>query len=244
MEKSRTCFYCDDSKVVKNGRTYYGKQRYLCKSCGRQFVGKRQYSGLTNKEKDLIEKLLLERISLEGICRVLSILPSQLYTYLDQVYSEVDKYLWAEVTPSTCRLKCQCIEVEADEAWGFIGCKANKKWLWVALDRATRQIVGLHIGQRDQQGAFGLWESLPDEIRERAIFYTDDWKAYKKVLPTERHVITEKKGETNHIERFFCTLRQRASRMVRKSLSFSKKLDRHVNALKFFAAHYNLSLHS
>jgi len=99
-------------------------------------------------------------------------------------------------------------------------------------------------GTKGSTGALGLWESLPGEIRKSAVFYTDDWKAYKKVLLTERLVISEKKGETNHIERFFCTLRQRVSRMVCKGLSFSKNLERHVNALKFFAAHYNLSLHS
>lgn len=196
METSKTCFYCDNAKIVKNGRAYYGKQRYLCKTCGRQFVEKRHYHGLTDEEKCLVEKLLLERISLEGICRVLSIHPSQLYAYMDQIYAEVDECLWAEVNPFTCHLECEYVEIETDEAWGFVGCKANKKWLWVALDRTTRQIVGLHVGQRDQRGALGLWESLPDEIRERAVFYTDDWKAYKKVLPTERHVITEKKGET------------------------------------------------
>jgi IS1 family transposase/transposase-like protein len=244
METSKTCFYCDSPKIVKNGQVYYGKQRYLCKNCGKQSVLKRVYNGLTNQTKSLIEKLLLERISLEGICRVLSIHPNQLYAYIDQVYAEVDEYLWAEINLNRCFLQCQCIAIEADEAWSFVGCKANKKWLWVALDRTTRQIVGLYVGQRNQQGALGLWESLPDEIRESAVFYTDDWKAYKRVLPTERHIITEKKGETNHIERFFCTLRQRASRMVRKSLSFSKKLERHIKALRFFAAHYNLSLHS
>ncbi|MFP4090115.1 MAG: IS1 family transposase [Cyclobacteriaceae bacterium] len=44
-----------------------------------------------------------------------------------------------------------------------------------------------------------------------------------------------------HVERFFSTLRQRCSRLVRKSLSFSKKLERHINSIKFVATHYNLS---
>jgi insertion element IS1 protein InsB len=48
--------------------------------------------------------------------------------------------------------------------------------------------------------------------------------------------------KTNHIERFNCTLRQRVSRLVRSALSFSKKLDHHIGAIKFFLCHYNLEV--
>lgn len=30
----------------------------------------------------------------------------------------------------------------------FVLFKANKKWLWLALDRASRQVVALHVGDR------------------------------------------------------------------------------------------------
>lgn len=37
------------------------------------------------------------------------------------------------------------------------------------------------------------------------------------------------------------TLRQRVSRLVRETLSFSKKLAYHIGALKYFICHYNLA---
>ncbi|MFD2571773.1 IS1 family transposase, partial [Spirosoma soli] len=37
-------------------------------------------------------------------------------------------------------------------------------------------------------------------------------------------------------------LRQRCSRLVRLSLSFSKKLTRHIDSIRFVVMHYNLSL--
>jgi insertion element IS1 protein InsB len=43
------------------------------------------------------------------------------------------------------------------------------------------------------------------------------------------------------IERFNNTLRQRVSRLVRETLSFSKKLANHIGAIKFFICHYNLT---
>jgi IS1 family transposase len=47
-------------------------------------------------------------------------------------------------------------------------------------------------------------------------------------------------GKTTHIERFNNTLRQRLSRLVRDTLSFSKKVENHIGAIKFFICHYNL----
>jgi hypothetical protein len=45
-------------------------------------------------------------------------------------------------------------------------------------------------------------------------------------------------------ERFNCTLRQRVSRRVRATLSFSKKLAHHIGAIKYFICHDNLTRHT
>jgi IS1 family transposase len=135
------------------------------------------------------------------------------------------------------------LTLECDEAWSFVGNKGNKQWLWLALDRSTREIVGVHIGDRSQEGAQALWESLPAVYRQCAFCYTDFWQAYRAVFPSQRHrSVGKESGQTNHIERFNCTLRQRISRLVRKTLSFSKKLENHIGAIWFFIHHYNASL--
>lgn len=62
----------------------------------------------------------------------------------------------------------------------------------------------------------------------------------KKVLPHQRHkAVGKESGKTNYIERFNNTLRQRISRLVRKTLSFCKKLDNHIGAIWYFIHHYN-----
>ncbi|NEP85266.1 MAG: IS1 family transposase, partial [Okeania sp. SIO3B3] len=43
-------------------------------------------------------------------------------------------------------------------------------------------------------------------------------------------------------ERFNCTMRQRVSGLVRKALSFSKKIENHIGAIWNFVHHYNSSL--
>ena len=58
---------------------------------------------------------------------------------------------------------------------------------------------------------------------------------------TLHHVIRWNVRKTNHIERFNNTLRQRVSRLVRDTLSFSKKLANHIGAIKYFICHYHLT---
>lgn len=229
------------ARAVKNGKTYYGKARMKCKACGRQFVTVRTYEPLADECKRRIDLLLAERISLEGICRVLEMKPHRLYAYMDELYEDVPIDLACSVTEKS-DIELIKIDSEADELWSFVGWKANKQWLWVALDRASRQIVALFVGDRSAAGALGLWQALPARYRERATFHTDDWAAYKQIIPAHQHRFSKQKKDTNHAERFFCTLRHRCSRLVRLSLSFSKKLERHVNSIRFVVTHYNLSL--
>ena len=126
-----------------------------------------------------------------------------------------------------------------------MGHKGNKQWVWLALDRESRQIVGVHIGDRSRQGAEALWRSLPPVYRQCAVSYTDFWEAYETIFPSKRHrAVGKETGQTSHIERFNCTLRQRVSRLVRKTLSFSKKLENHIGAIWYFIHHYNASLPS
>lgn len=133
--------------------------------------------------------------------------------------------------------------IECDELWSFVGKHDNKQWVWLALDRKTRAIVGVYIGDRSAQSAQALWDSLPLVYRQSAVSYTDFWSAYTSIFPAERHqAVGKDSGQTNHIERFNCTLRQRVSRLVRKSLSFSKKLANHIGAIWYFIHHYNASL--
>ena len=127
--------------------------------------------------------------------------------------------------------------------WSFVGKKGQKYWIWIALNRATREIIGLYVGDRSQSGAEGLWKSIPNEYKDNSVFYTDFWDAYNTVLPNDKHhAVGKETGLTNHIERFNNTMRQRCSRLVRKTLSFSKKLENHIGAIWTFIHHYNLSL--
>jgi IS1 family transposase len=132
------------------------------------------------------------------------------------------------------------LTVQMDELWSFVDSKGNKQWVWLALDVVTREIVGCHIGDRSKDSALALWQSMPAVYRQCAMIFTDHWEAYKAVLPSLRHrVVGNETGLTSYIERFNNTLRQRVSRLVRQTLSFSKKLDNHISAIWNFIHYYN-----
>ena len=130
--------------------------------------------------------------------------------------------------------------IEADELWRFVGSKGDVWWVWAALDADPRQVVAMVAGDRSEVTARYLWESLPDEYRDGADVCTDFLAQYAAVVPQDRHAPGGKDvGLTNHIERFWCTLRQRCSRVVRKALSFSKCPLNHLGALWHFVRLYN-----
>jgi insertion element IS1 protein InsB len=127
--------------------------------------------------------------------------------------------------------------------WSFVSNKGNKQWVWLALDIKSGEVVGVYVGARSRDGAHRLWQSLPSVYRQCAVCYTDFWSAYEQVIPESRHrAVSKNSGKTSLIERFNCTLRQRVSRLVRDTLSFSKKLDNHIGAIWYFVHHYNSSL--
>jgi insertion element IS1 protein InsB len=231
------CPRCESKDVVKNGFIHNGNQNHKCKTCGRQFVEAPRQKIISEETKALIDKLLLEKIPLAGIARVCDVSETWLQDYVNRKYEAIPRQVNVSAKKKG-RLTIQC-----DEMWSFVGNKGNKQWIWLALDVETREIVGVHIGDRSEQGARKLWDSLPSVYRQCAVAFTDFWRAYALVFPAQRHkAVGKESGKTNYIERFNCTMRQRVSRLVRKTLSFSKKLENHIAAIWFFIHHYNSSL--
>lgn len=255
MSESRLhCPSCESFQTVKNGSPHHKKPKFKCQACGRQFVQNYSKKVISSETKSLIDKLLLEKISLAGIARVTGVSEKWLQDYVNSRYAQTPRQVQLS-SKSECLTsrfprnvrgtqdKKGKIVIQCDEAWSFVGNKENKQWIWLALNVKRREIVGVNLGERGESGARGLWESLPAVYRQCAVCYTDFWEAYPKVLPRKRHQpLGKETGLTNLIERLNNTLRQRVSRLVRKTLSFSKKWENHIGAIWNFVHHYNASL--
>ena len=70
--------------------------------------------------------------------------------------------------------------------------------------------------------------------------FSDLWTAYAAVFDERLHTSVGKgAGQTNHMERWYCTLRQRLWRYVRRTLSFSKSEAMHHMVTKWFIVEHN-----
>lgn len=82
-----TCPNCSSEQTVKNGHIHNGKQRFKCQDCpkgyimplwyrfayGRQFIENPQKKVVNQATRELIDRLLLELISLAGIARAVKV---------------------------------------------------------------------------------------------------------------------------------------------------------------------------
>jgi insertion element IS1 protein InsB len=237
-----TCPACGSSRYKKNGHTRHGKQNHQCKACERQFRATVDDRLITDKRRTMVEHLLRERVSLRGICRAVGVSLTWLLHFMVECFTACPEDLHVQLPARPTAVVISRLEAEADEMWSFVQKKANKQWIWIAMDAKTRQIIAFHVGDRSRESGKELWANIPTVYREQATFHTDQYEVYKGVIPAEQHrAITKKARKTNHIERFNNTLRQRVSRLVRETLSFSKKLANHIGAIKYFICHYNLT---
>ena len=86
------CPTCGNDPIVKNGVTSSsGKQNYLCRGCGRQFVENPQTPFVSKDKRALIDRLLLEKIPLAAIVRVVGVSERWLQSYVNEKYENVSR---------------------------------------------------------------------------------------------------------------------------------------------------------
>jgi insertion element IS1 protein InsB len=85
------CPNCQGTQIIKNGTIHNGKPKWKCKACGRQFVANPTHQRIADETKQLIDKLLLERVSLAGIVRVTGVSARWLHYYVNAKYAAVPR---------------------------------------------------------------------------------------------------------------------------------------------------------
>ena len=93
-------------------------------------------------------------------------------------------------------------------------------WIWTAVDRDSREIIDFEIGSRTTKTFRKLWERISKIDCD--VFYSDNWSSYRKLIPSEKHVITKK--ETCMVESKNSQIRNYGSPFVRKTKCVSKKM--------------------
>lgn len=185
-----SCPRCSSIRIKKNGTIHNGKQKYACLSCTRQFILDPQKRYINQETKKLVARLLLERISLSGICRATGVSKSWLQNFIKNLYPSVPEDLSVSLPESETGILID--RIEADELWSFVGNKKNQQWVWIALDITSRQVIAFHVGGRGKRDALILWEKVPPEFQTFGKVYTDLHDAYLDAIPEFQHFPVKK----------------------------------------------------
>ena len=232
-----TCTRCGSTNIVRNGTNKCGNQQYHCKDCGAYRVLDPQ-TGYSDEDKQTVLRACQERSSLRGIQRIFGVARQTVAHWIKEYVAQIPLLV-------DTLLPVQADDVlELDELWSFVGNKRQKRWVWIALCRRTRQIVAFFIGQRDTASCQQLWQRVPTDYAD-CHCVSDAWQTYPEVIPEPLHTVVDKQsGETAHVERWNNTLRQRIPRFIRKTLSFSKSDQYHYWMTLWFIIRYNLEVSS
>ena len=95
-------------------------------------------------------------------------------------------------------VECKKIPVlEVDELRSFVFRRKDKVWVWIAMNRETREIVASTCGDRTEN---------------TCRIFSDYWSAYQAVIPSEQQrPVGKETGEAAHIERWNNTLTETVS---------------------------------
>ena len=140
-----------------------------------------------------------ERVSLRGLERIFGVCRQTVMRWLSEEIDQLPQL------PDTLLPARRDDVLELDEAWSFVGKRQEKRWLWTALCRRTRQIVAFVIGDHSEKTCHRLWQRIPETYRN-CHSYSDFWKAYQAVFPAQSHQsVGKESGETAHMERWYNT---------------------------------------
>ena len=82
------CPRCSGTHVVRNGRTQSGSPNFLCRGCGRRFVERPKKGPVPDATRQLVRRLLRERMSLRGIARAVGVSRSWIQAFVNGLYRE------------------------------------------------------------------------------------------------------------------------------------------------------------
>ena len=109
------CEKCKGERLVKNGMSRHGNQRWLCRGCGHT-QGEYDRRKISNELREVALHHYVEGVGLRATERLVGVSHNSIMNWVHEL---VDDKMLAKVRPETVGF------VEADELWTFVG-KKNK----------------------------------------------------------------------------------------------------------------------
>jgi len=141
-----TCPSCGSHHTIKNPYIFKGKPKRHCQECGQPFV-----INPTNKTRSPDTKIINRSISWRGIARVRGVNWSWLQNYVNVSTS---RFGWSHrrsldnglaAVPPQLKVSDKpkgTLLTECHQMCPFVFSKTIKVYIWLAIDRKTRQLIG------------------------------------------------------------------------------------------------------
>jgi insertion element IS1 protein InsB len=104
------CPRCDSQRIKKNGSIHNKKHKYQCNDCKRQFVENPENIIISHENRNLVDRLLLEKIPLAGIARSAKVSERWLQGYVNDKYEAVPREIVVTEKPKGA-LTMECDEM-------------------------------------------------------------------------------------------------------------------------------------
>ncbi len=187
-----TCPHCE-GEARCFGKNRNGSQRYQCPACSKTFTSRagRQLGGmrLAPDKAVMCLRMLLEGTSIRSVERLTGVNRNTLMSLVVTVGSRCKQFLQDTVR----RVEVQ--DIEADEIWGFVGCKERTRerrgygdevgdaWCFIGIERTSKIIVAWHLGKRTPADTLAFTDKLRDATLGRYQLTTDGFKPYRTAVP-------------------------------------------------------------
>lgn len=187
-----TCHNCK-ALARKFGKNRQGKQRFYCNTCRKAFIERQET--LRDDLRLPLDKalqclnMLLEGCSLRSVSRLTGVHKQTIMDMLVIAGERCEKLM-------TDRIKGVAVkDVEADEIWGFVGCKNRHKlnkgitdpkvgdaYTFVGIERNTKLILAWHLGERGMVDCEAFTEKLHEATSGYFQLTTDGFRPYENAV--------------------------------------------------------------
>lgn len=212
------CKWCSAS-CVKAGMQKNGKQKYICKNCGKYQQKNYSYRAYDPVIHDLFRRFHCMGSGVRNISSFLEISINTLQKWISRAIF----------------LRCPDIfasgyRYNIDEIQTYTGYRDNKCWITYGWNVDLKRVVGLNVGGRSTLDIIPVVKDVLD--CKPSMVSTDNYVVYKNLIPERIH--RRGKRKANHIERQHCNLRKDVACLVRETMCFAKKIEMLEARLKWY----------
>jgi len=186
------CLTCE-GESRRFGRDRHGRQRFQCVGCGCTFTephhGAVDGRRISADKTILCLRLLLEGNSIRSTERLTGVNKETVIAAL--VRAGANCYRFLETTIRSIPVD----DVQADEIWGFVGCKEKHRnlknlpecygdaYCFTAVERNTKLLIAWHLGKRSQEDTYEFAGKLRAATVGDFQLTTDGYPPYRSAIP-------------------------------------------------------------